>query len=194
MDRVVLEKVWHFYFPECGDAYTPDDLRVTAVESFYDFLVDHRRELKLGGEGGGPGLAGLDGGGGGSGDALRSFHFNFNDLMELCAGTPIHDLPAALQNHPSETLNCLGLAVCVLRAKMYGIPVPLLRRINMRIHAVQPYAPFSAVRANMLNKLVSIRGTALRVSPTRPIVRRMNWQCATCGARIEEVRAVVVPR
>jgi len=174
MDVAVLQKVWPLYYPEedPSDFDAVKDLRVAAVESFYDFLSEHRTALRL--------------------DAIRSdeivsFHFNFNDLMELCADTPLHDLPQALREHPSETLNCLGLAVCLMRSQVYGIPVSLLRRINMRIHAVQPYVPFSALRANVLKKLVSIRGTALRVSPVRPLVRRMNWRCATCGADIAEV-------
>eukprot|EP00750_Incisomonas_marina_P001173 INCI10966.2.p1 GENE.INCI10966.2~~INCI10966.2.p1 ORF type:complete len:604 (-),score=114.40 INCI10966.2:97-1908(-) len=173
MDRSILQKVWGLYFPE-EDPETfslEEDLRVVAVESFYEFLDDNRDALKL--------------------DTMRteevlSFHFNFNDLMELSANTPIHDLPQALREHPTETLDCLGLAVCVMRSQVYKIPVSMLRKIRIRIHAVQPYVPFNAIRANMVNKLVSIRGTALRVSPVRPIVRRMNWRCASCGASIVE--------
>jgi DNA helicase MCM8 len=175
MDVNILRLAWKLYFPEEDeDDFNPDeDLRVMAVRSFFDFLNANRRALRL--------------------DAIRSevvgsFHFNFNDLIELCAGTAIHDLPSALREHPSETLNCLGLAACVMRSQVYGIPASLLRRVHMRIHAVQPYVPFSAIRANMVRKLVSVRGTALRVSPVRPLVRCMSWLCATCGATIEAVR------
>ena len=173
MNVTVLERIWSFYFPEdAKELFDPNDNRVRATESFYDFLSDNRAALRLESV---------------RSDEVNSFHFNFNDLMELTHGTPLHDLPIALREHPSETLCCLGLALCVIRSQVYGVPVPLLRRIAIRMHAVTPFVPFSSIRANMVNKLVSIRGTALRVSPVRPIVRRMNWRCATCGASIEEV-------
>ena len=179
MDVTVLGKIWDRYFPdEEAESFDPvGDMRVAAVRSFYDFLRDNQQALKLD-------LLRIE-------SELRSFHFNFNDLMELSEDTPIHDLPEALRQHPLETLNCLGLAVCVLRVKLFGVPVSLVRHIHMRIHAVQPYQPFSTIRANSVKKLVSIRGTALRVSPVRPLVRCMYWLCASCGADIKRVRDVL---
>jgi DNA helicase MCM8 len=67
--------------------------------------------------------------------------------------------------------------------------VPRSDPIQIHISGFRPLTPFRALKSNALGQFVTVRGTVVRVSGVRPIVRRMNFECAKCG-EIETVALV----
>jgi DNA helicase MCM8 len=69
------------------------------------------------------------------------------------------------------------------------VVVPRSDPIQIHISGFRPLTPFRALKSNALGQFVTVRGTVVRVSGVRPIVRRMNFECAKCG-EIETVALV----
>jgi DNA helicase MCM8 len=57
------------------------------------------------------------------------------------------------------------------------------RQIVIRISNYQ-ITPLCDIRANYIDKFISIKGTVVRVSPIKPIVFGIEFICERCGARI----------
>ena len=115
------------------------------------------------------------------------------DFEELRATCPSADLFAALDVQPAEGLACLAAACYdALFATPAGrpaaiaailgrpaAPAPVLVRLANHAGAL---VPVRAVKANLIGKLVALRGTVVRTGPVSPLVTRMAFACGKCGA------------
>ena len=72
-------------------------------------------------------------------------------------------------------LTCLYTQV---RAEVFPDLPP--HKITVRIDNVTPLTPLRLLKANCINKFVSIRGNVIRVSAVRPLVVRMAFECPKC--------------
>jgi DNA helicase MCM8 len=68
------------------------------------------------------------------------------------------------------------------------VVVPRDEQIQVHICGFRPLVPFRALKSNALGQFVTVRGTVVRMSGVRPIVRRMNFECARCG----EIQAIAL--
>ncbi|KAF6215201.1 hypothetical protein GE061_009953 [Apolygus lucorum] len=86
-----------------------------------------------------------------------------------------------LREDPGPTLSCLGLALhtvaCTLPSSDADLDLPYLR---IRIVHYQPVIPLRDIKAALFGKLITIRGTVIRVGPTRLLCTRMGFACVIC--------------
>jgi DNA helicase MCM8 len=75
--------------------------------------------------------------------------------------------------------------LCIIRAGLVPpgtLAVPV--RLHVRLQLVGPLTPLRELRAGLVGKLVSVRGSVVRVSGVRPMVLRMAFACTGCGGEI----------
>jgi len=95
-----------------------------------------------------------------------------------------------LRDNASTTISCLGLALCSLRSstlvRSNDVLAPRLRPITPRFINFRPLLPLVQLKADMIGKFISVRGTVVRVCGVRPLVRRMDFECTKCGQIISK--------
>ena len=101
-------------------------------------------------------------------------------LVELCKETV---LGGVLFDHPSESIGCITAAVMMVTA----IDGVVNSRLHVRIQNYGPLTPFKDIKANLVNKLVSVKGTIIRVSGIRSMVMKMMFECDHCGSKMNMV-------
>jgi len=106
---------------------------------------------------------------------ISSATFTYEDILQLLEDP---NFPEALLNFPSEVLGSLGAAVHNHLTKRSG---QLLPKITARIVNYPTVIPIKNIKANMMNKLVCVRGTVVRVTNAKPIAKTMAFQCSKCG-------------
>lgn len=61
--------------------------------------------------------------------------------------------------------------------------------LRVRIQNYGPLTPFKDIKANLVGKLVAVKGTIIRVGGIRSMVMRMTFECDVCGATTQLVRS-----
>lgn len=170
-DALVREN-WELFFP--FDDFDPGHAWVRAVKLFRGFLAPET----------GPGAALLHGI-----DLEKATEVVF-DFRKFCSAIPESDplakFAVSLKSNAKMTLSCLGLAICSMRQRQSpenGLN-PILNRINARFVAYRPLTSIRALKSSHLGKFVAVRGTVVRVSGVRPMVKRMDFHCPRCGESI----------
>ncbi|XP_068668987.1 probable DNA helicase MCM8 isoform X1 [Aristolochia californica] len=104
---------------------------------------------------------------------------DFHQFREICN---VEEFFAALEVAPKEALLCMGAAVhkALLRHQK-GFPEE--GKINIRLHNYpETMIALKSLKAGYIGRLVSVRGTVVKVSNVRPLVMQMDFKCAKCGA------------
>ena len=159
---------WEHYWP--AKEYTPDDRRAVLIRELAAFLTSpvgwpllspaHTRHSKI--------ILPLD-------------------WTHIIAASRIADLSEAMVHAPVEALSCLGAAAHAALffqpphpppAAVEG-PAKVLIRLTNHPHSFQP---ISAIRADQIGRLVTLRGTVTRLTSVRPLVTSMEFVCAKCGS------------
>ncbi|PNH08574.1 DNA helicase MCM8, partial [Tetrabaena socialis] len=159
------------------------------------------------GSGGGGGGAG-EGGGRGQAfvEALRpegpgSYSLQV-DFGALEAASGLADLPAALEGSPVEALGCIAVAAHqaafahrkgrLLHAGAASgpsseppRPLPPGRIAIRLVNHAASQTHIRQLKSSSIGKLVTLRGTVVRMTPVRPLVTHMVFICAKCGSRTE---------
>jgi DNA helicase MCM8 len=112
------------------------------------------------------------------------------DWAELTALARSRDLEEAMHHAPAEALACLAAAVHEAlfvrhpeRAAAAGAAPRAPARVLVRLVNHAPsFLPVSAVRADQVGRLVTVRGTVARATPVRPLVTALQFVCAKCAA------------
>lgn len=102
---------------------------------------------------------------------------------ELCAKASCADLVAALELQPEEALCCIALGAHVSRLRR----VPKAKHADAMVLArlvmdQRRPTPIRTIKSNAIGKLVSIKGTVVRLGPQRTMLRRSAFACSSCGA------------
>ena len=163
-DSEALARAWPSYFSKVEVEFNLMDPRVVVSRAFVTLFQKEKRLL----------LRGID---------LASdtvIALNYNDLLEKC---PMGDFAETLRDEPEDMLACMGLALCVLRARQTGFPSD--RKITIRIHNVEPLLPLRNLKSSVVGQFVAIRGNVIRVSAMRPLVTSMMFKCSKCGTSME---------
>lgn len=112
------------------------------------------------------------------------------DWEQLSALSGLFSLREAMLHAPGEALSCLGAAVhealfvCAPLPPQPSVEGPA--KILVRLHNHQTsFLPISAIRADQVGRLVTIRGTATRTTPVRPLITSMQFICAKCTSTHE---------
>ncbi|GBG26988.1 DNA replication licensing factor, putative [Hondaea fermentalgiana] len=171
-EEALVKENWELFFP--FDDFDPEHAWVRAVKLFRAFLKP--------GTGKGAGLLeGVDL------EKATQVVFDFRQFCSLLTEPdPLAKFAASLRSNARMTLSCLGLAICSMRALQSadnGLN-PVLTRISARFVAYRPLTSIRSLKSSHLGKFVAVRGTVVRVSGVRPMVKRMDFACPKCGESI----------
>ncbi|OAY84810.1 putative DNA helicase MCM8 [Ananas comosus] len=128
---------------------------------------------------------------------------DFQQLQKVCG---VAEFYAALQEAPREALLCLGAAAhLALCGKEKSLRLEDIEKINVRLYnhtesmiALKNLKAAYISNASVFNfitfraiciteKLVSVRGSVVKVSTVKPLVLRLDFACGKCGTVIGRV-------
>ncbi|EFJ34946.1 hypothetical protein SELMODRAFT_405992 [Selaginella moellendorffii] len=156
---------WRLYF--AGVSYDPEDRRTKLFGDLVEFFrCQSGQQL----------LSKVQ-----ENDDIFVLPLDFVALKALCQN---EDLDAALEAVPSEGISCLGAAAYeVLFCS--GKKVDASGKVHIRLYNhPDSMLALKHLKAAYIGRLVSVRGTVVRMSMVRPLVTQMNFVCAKCGSVI----------
>jgi DNA helicase MCM8 len=179
---------WPSYYPDA--AYDPNNTVIELARTFYNFFqspiglrfhqdVDWENEDN----------AGIGTAGGAAGTVI---YFNYADLR---SANPFGDLDSALHHTPEEVMRAMGLSLCGVKfSALYskhqaaGLSsdqfLVYQAKVTVRLQEVDPITALRATQSHVLSgKFVAVKGNVVRVSPVRPLVLRVDFECGRCFAR-----------
>ncbi|GMH10098.1 hypothetical protein Nepgr_011939 [Nepenthes gracilis] len=167
VDRCDIGNTWPIYFPEVDLSF--QDWKYILISKLVCFFATPRGQhvvSQVKDE-----------------DGIFSLSVDFQHLKKIC---DLEYLYAKLEEHPKEALLCMGAAVHkVMLAQEDEGTLEDGVKINIRLHnGPEPTIALRNLKAAYIDRLVSVRGTVVKVSTVRPLVVRMAFQCAGCGADI----------
>ncbi|CAL9125916.1 unnamed protein product [Musa textilis] len=161
LDLSAVSRIWPNYFPQVEFAL--EDRKLKLVALLADFFCTPQAEPFLSQQ---------------VQDDCGTFFLpiNMQHFQKACG---IDEFYAVLEEAPKEALSCMGAAVHM---------VCLIKSSNF-ICSTFIFHNFSAQRLRGLHycltgKLVSVRGSVVKVSTTRPLVLQMEFACGKCGTVI----------
>jgi DNA replicative helicase MCM subunit Mcm2 (Cdc46/Mcm family) len=101
------------------------------------------------------------------------------------------DFANVLEEFPLDVIPCLGLALCMVRhekrqdleetpARKRSVTLDQ-NKIQVRLHNVSPVLPVASLKADVVNRFVTVMGTVVRVSAIKPLVTRCDFVCVKCN-------------
>ncbi|PVU88267.1 hypothetical protein BB559_003743 [Furculomyces boomerangus] len=90
-----------------------------------------------------------------------------------------------IRNEPEHALKTLGLvgAKNIFETSQSMRTFYMLTKLTVRIHNCEPITPMKSIKSNMYKKLVTVRGTVVRTSITRPFLVKTQFNCIRCGRK-----------
>ncbi|PUZ65608.1 hypothetical protein GQ55_3G238400 [Panicum hallii var. hallii] len=154
-----LAAVWRTYFPEeAGFSVSDRKVRIAAalVASSFSTVV---KKLQSRVED--------------DGRDILSLPIDFQQLQESC-----EFIKYELEESPKDVLLCMGaaahLAVCSGK----------INKVNIRLYNMGATIALKKLKAAFIKKLVTVRGTVLKVSTVKPLVLELEFRCMKCGKKI----------
>ncbi|KAG8648488.1 hypothetical protein MANES_08G003200v8 [Manihot esculenta] len=110
---------------------------------------------------------------------------DFQQFRKMCE---VEEFFVTLEEKPKVALSCMGAAVHkVLLTKWENI-LEDGTKINIRLHNYpESMIALKNLKAAYIDKLVSVRGTVVKVSTVRPLVVQMSFDCEKCKSTIIRV-------
>ncbi|KAK9289862.1 hypothetical protein L1049_008023 [Liquidambar formosana] len=108
------------------------------------------------------------------------------DLQQFRKVCDIEEFYVHLEEKPKETLLCLSAAVHkVLLAESDTKKLMDDMKINIRLHNYpESMIALKNLKAAYIDRIVSVRGTVVKVSTVKPLVVQMSFTCVKCGTNI----------
>ncbi|XP_020522186.1 probable DNA helicase MCM8 isoform X2 [Amborella trichopoda] len=164
-----IARVWPSYFPDVELA--DDDRRLKLVRELCIFLLTKEGDYLLS-------LVKRD-------DGILYLPLDFHQLQRSCN---VEEFYAALEVAPKEALLSMGAAVHKVLLSRGKNQLENEEKINIRLHS-HPASMIALknLKSAYIGRLVSVRGTVVKVSTVRPLVVRMSFACGKCGTVIPRV-------
>ncbi|XP_047044351.1 probable DNA helicase MCM8 [Lolium rigidum] len=97
---------------------------------------------------------------------------DFQQLKNLCDDT---DLLNALKENPKEALLCMGAAVHLYK---WSGRLNDIEKVNIRLYNhTETIIALKNLKAAYIKKLVTVRGTVVKVSTVKPLVMQLDFKC-----------------
>ncbi|KAJ0983920.1 hypothetical protein J5N97_002276 [Dioscorea zingiberensis] len=111
------------------------------------------------------------------------------DIQQFRKVCGVEEFYAALEVAPKEALLCMGAAVHMsLLIAEKNCPLEDTEKMNIRLYNhSDAMITLKNLKAAYIGRLVSVRGTVVKVSTVKPLVMQMNFTCAKCGAIITRI-------
>lgn len=172
VDTSDVGKVLAIYFPEAEVSAADDDFRLTI--QLIRFLSTPP----------GQGLVSQvrdDNG-------LSILPLDFQQFRKLCGTELFYELLEE-KKRPKEALLCMSAAVHkVLMAIEDSDRSEVDRKVNIRLYNYpESMIALKNLKAAYIDKLVSLRGTVVKVSTVKPLVVEMTFDCAKCKSSIKRI-------
>nr|XP_043613345.1 probable DNA helicase MCM8 [Erigeron canadensis] len=105
---------------------------------------------------------------------------DFQQFRKVCVIMEFYD---ALERNPKEAILCMCAAVHkVLYSKSNDEELDDSAKVNIRLHNYpESMIALKNLKAAYIERLVSVRGTVVKVSTVRPLVVHMSFECTKCG-------------
>eukprot|EP01083_Nonionella_stella_P120737 362060_1 len=154
---------WKLYFPEDEDS--PNDPKIPTIRAIIAWFSEDRQKNEY--------LRPQV-------EQLSQYNRLTLDLKRMEFDSfPVKDFLSFLWDQPSVLLPCLGIAV---HQVLLADRVPYeISKIHVRITRFEPLTPLRQIKANFVEKFVSIRGNVIRTSSVRPLITGMTFSCPQCG-------------
>ncbi|KAL4591966.1 hypothetical protein LXL04_004943 [Taraxacum kok-saghyz] len=116
-------------------------------------------------------------------DILFILPLDFQHFRKVCMLEEFYD---AFERNPKEALLCMSAAVHkVLYSKSNDEELDDSTKVNIRLHNhPDSMIALKNLKAAYIERLVSVRGTVVKVSTVKPLVVQMSFTCAKCGTTI----------
>lgn len=111
---------------------------------------------------------------------------DFQQLKNMCH---IEEFYEMLTEKPKIALLCMSVAVhTVLLSKWESDKPELAAKVDIRLHnCPETMIALKNLKAAYIDKLVSVRGTAVKASTVRPLVVEMSFECIKCKQSITRI-------
>ncbi|XP_020598201.1 probable DNA helicase MCM8 [Phalaenopsis equestris] len=158
--------IWPFYFPEADFAI--DDRRYKLLAELADFFSSLKADSILSNV---------------QYDSCVFLPVDFQQLQKVCL---VEGFYANLREVPKESLLCMGAAAhMALLLKGNDHHIAEAEKINIRLYNhPDSLITLKSLKAAYIGKLVSVRGTVVKVSTVRPLIMQMDFTCVKCGTVI----------
>ncbi|XP_027927115.1 probable DNA helicase MCM8 isoform X2 [Vigna unguiculata] len=114
-----------------------------------------------------------------SGYGNHILSLDFQQFQQICH---VEEFYKMLEEKPKIALACMSAAVHkVLLSKSENDDLVLGAKVDVRLHnCPKTMIALKNLKAAYIDKLVSVRGTAVKVSTVRPLVVQMFFECCKC--------------
>ncbi|KAK2418080.1 Minichromosome maintenance (MCM2/3/5) family protein [Trifolium repens] len=111
---------------------------------------------------------------------------DFQQLKSMCHVEEFYEM---LMEKPKIALSCMSAAVHkVLLSEWENDKLELAAKVDIRLHnCPETMIALKNLKAAYIDKLVSVRGTAVKASTVRPLVVEMNFECSKCKQSITRI-------
>ncbi|KAI9344938.1 DNA replication licensing factor MCM8 [Obelidium mucronatum] len=153
---------WSLYFG--GELYSGEHEQVPVINAFTGYFHDLIEAAKL------------------SGEVIRktqaTIAISYSDLVGKTKAQLL-DLDERIKLEPAAVLASLGLAFSNALITEYGTTVARVKR-HVRILGYDQITPLKDLKANLMGRFISVRGTIVRVSSIKPVITQISFQCNNC--------------
>ncbi|KAK9510017.1 hypothetical protein O3M35_004892 [Rhynocoris fuscipes] len=162
-DNNIPYKGWNHYFPdEIYESISQTTFRTRIAENYFE---KNKKSLKV--------------------NELEEQKFYRLDIKSLLNDESFlrewTSFPDDVRDNPSHTINCLGLALHQVASKLDGNdPNAEFPAIRIRLFNNEPVVPLKEIKAGLFGKLVTVKGTVIRVGPSKLLCVRMGFACTSC--------------
>ncbi|KAI8846976.1 MCM2/3/5 family-domain-containing protein [Chytridium lagenaria] len=108
---------------------------------------------------------------------------NYQHLKRFCG---FDGLVEDLVTRPQTFFNSIALAAVAALAEENWEAHLVKRKKSVRLLEYDVITPLKALKANLIGRFISVKGTIVRVSSIKPMITRMVFQCQTCQRQFEE--------
>ncbi|TKY62184.1 DNA helicase MCM8 [Spatholobus suberectus] len=111
---------------------------------------------------------------------------DFQQFKQICHVKEFYEM---LMEKPKIALLCMSATVHkVLLSKWENDNLELGAKVDIRLHnCPETMIALKNLKAAYIDKLVSVRGTAVKVSTVRPLVVEMSFECSKCKQTITRI-------
>ncbi|KAL5711249.1 DNA helicase [Ranunculus cassubicifolius] len=163
-----LEEIWQIYFPHID--FTINDPKINLINHLSLFFSTRIGENFI--------------------SQVRNdddFFYMPLDFKQFRNKCNVVGFEENLLKEPKEVLSSIGAAVHQVLLKLPKFQLEEGVRINIRLHNHSNVIALRELKAASIGRLVSVRGTIVKVSTVKPLVIHMMFTCSKCGSSISRV-------
>ncbi|XP_022145599.1 probable DNA helicase MCM8 [Momordica charantia] len=110
---------------------------------------------------------------------------DFQQFRKICDQ---HEFYVMLEENPKVALKCMSAALHQVMRTNWAPKLEDVAKVLIRLHNYsESMLALKNLKAAYIDKLVSVRGTVVKVSTVKPLVVQMSFDCAKCKSNITRI-------